>query len=148
MKKLLLLALMSSSAIANSNDPVTQAVNFNSWYVSQIAQDKSPVNDDQKIDNYVTTETLQKLRRTQDPAYDDEEFYEADLFLKAQDIGDDWPQNVSAIAGDTDPVCVNVYIAFGKKQDHIVIDCMVKEKDIWKVQSVANVNFSRNLNNK
>lgn len=146
MKKILILALLTSSAMANSNDPVTQAVKFNSWYVHQIAQDKSPVNDGHEIDNYVTAETLHKLRRTQDPAYNDEEFYEADLFLKAQDIGDDWPQNVSAIAGDTDPVCVNVYIAFGKTQDHIVIDCMVKENDIWKVQSVANVNFSRNLN--
>nr|WP_278435918.1 DUF3828 domain-containing protein [Enterobacter mori] len=67
------------------------------------------------------------------------------LFLKAQDIGDDWPSNVAAIAGDTDPVCVNVYIAFGKKQEHIVIDCMVKENGAWKVQSVSRVEFSRNV---
>jgi hypothetical protein len=56
------------------------------------------------------------------------------MFLKAQYVGDDWPQNVTAIAGDTDPVCVNVYTHLAK-QEHVVIDCMVKENNLWKVQS-------------
>ncbi len=67
------------------------------------------------------------------------------FFLKTQYIGDDCPDNVNAIAGDTDPVCVNVYVAFGKKQKHIVIDCMVKETGLWKVQSVTSRQFTRNL---
>lgn len=145
MKKLLLLLLMASSAIANTSDPVNQAVAFNNWYVNQISQNNFPITDGKDIDKYVTASTMQKLRRTQDPNYDDEVFYDADFFLKAQDIGDDWSGNVSAIAGDTDPVCVNVYVAFGKEQKHIVIDCMVKENGLWKVQSVTRLQFTRNL---
>ncbi|MFW7204315.1 hypothetical protein ACMGGQ_00730 [Enterobacter sp. BNK-13] len=142
---LLLCCLFSFSAMAGHSDPIERAVKFNSWYVNQINKDVFPITDGNEIDKYVTASTMKKLRHAQDPRYADEEFYEADIFLKAQYIGDDWPQNVTAIAGDTDPVCVNVYIAFGKKKDHIVIDCMVKEDNLWKVQSVSAVEFSRNL---
>lgn len=145
MKKLLLFLLMASSAMAKTNDPVNQAIVFNNWYVNQINNNNFPITDGKDIDKYVTASTMQKLRRTQDPNYDDEVFYDADFFLKAQDIGEDWPGNVSAIAGDTDPVCVNVYVAFGKEQKHIVIDCMVKESGFWKVQSVTSLQFIRNL---
>lgn len=142
---LLLLFIFSFSAMAGHSDPIERAVKFNSWYVNQINKDVFPITDGNEIDKYVTASTMKKLRHAQDPRYADEDFYEADIFLKAQYVGDDWPQNVTAIAGDTDPVCVNVYIAFGKKQDHVVIDCMVKENNLWKVQSVSAVEFSRNL---
>ncbi len=66
------------------------------------------------------------------------------MFIKAQGVGDDW-QQITAVASDVDAACEQVYIAFGAKQDHMVIDCMVKERNAWKVQSVANVAFSRNL---
>lgn len=144
---LVLLLLFSCSALANTDDPVQQAIAFNKWYVNQINNDAFPITDNREIDKYVTASTMKKLRHAQDPRYADEEFYDADIFLKAQDIGDDWPDNVTAVAGDSDPVCVNVYIAFGKKQDHLVIDCMVKENGNWKVQSVASVKFWRNLTN-
>ena len=146
MKNILpLLFIFSFSAMADHSDPIEQAIEFNKWYVNQIDKDAFPITDGNEIDKYVTASTLKKLRHAQDPRYADEEFYEADIFLKAQYVGDDWPQNVTAITGDTDPVCVNVYIAFGKKQDHVVIDCMVKENNLWKVQSVSNADFSRNL---
>lgn len=146
MKNILpLLLIFSFSATAGLSDPIERAVKFNSWYVNQINKDAFPITDGNEIDKYVTASTMKKLRHAQDPRYADEDFYEADIFLKAQYVGDDWPQNVTAIAGDTDPVCVNVYIAFGKKQDHVVIDCMVKENNLWKVQSVSAVEFSRNL---
>ena len=144
-KALFILLLGSCSALAHQNDPVQQAVNFNKWYVNQISKDAFPITDSREIDKFVTASTMKKLRHAQDPNYADDDFYDADIFLKAQDIGDDWPSNVAAIAGDTDPVCVNVYIAFGKKLEHIVIDCMVKENGAWKVQSVARVEFSRNV---
>ncbi|ENZ5509954.1 MULTISPECIES: DUF3828 domain-containing protein [Enterobacter cloacae complex] len=146
MKNILpLLLIFSFYATAGLSDPIERAVKFNSWYVNQINKDIFPITDGNEIDKYVTASTMKKLRHAQDPRYADEEFYEADIFLKAQYVGDDWPQNVTAIAGDTDPVCVNVYIAFGKKKGHIVIDCMVKEDNLWKVQSVSAVEFSRNL---
>lgn len=146
MKKLLPLIFIATSAFAQTNDPVRQAVDFNKWYVSQIANDVFPITDSPMIDKYVTASTMKKLRRTQEPDYNDDPFYDADIFTKSQDIGDDWPANVTAIAGDTDPVCVNIYVAFGKKKDHIVIDCMVKEDGLWKVQSVASHEFTENLN--
>ncbi|EHA5652591.1 DUF3828 domain-containing protein [Salmonella enterica] len=144
MKKLLLLLLIATSAIADSSDPVSQAVAFNKWYVAQIDKNNFPITDGRVIDKYVTATTMQKLRRTQAPDYDGV-FYSADFFLKAQDISEDWPGHVTAIAGDTDPICVNVYVAFGEKQSHIVSDCMVKEDGSWKVQSVTSLQFTRNL---
>ena len=45
----------------------------------------------------------------------------------------------------TMPACMQVYISFGKKRDHTVIDCMVKEDGVWKVESVASMNISDNL---
>ncbi|HHJ4360717.1 hypothetical protein [Citrobacter freundii] len=116
MKKLLLLLLVASSAMANNtNDPVNQAVAFNKWYVNQINNNNFPITDGKDIDKYVTASTMQKLRRTQDPKYDDEVFYSADFFLKSQYIGDDWTENVAISSYDWDPVCVNVNITFGKK---------------------------------
>lgn len=146
MKKLLLLVFIAASAMAQTNDPVTQAVVFNKWYVKQIDEDKFPITDSHEIDKYVTASTMKKLHRTQESDYNDDPFYDADIFTKSQYNGDDWAANVTAIAGDTDPVCVNIYIAFGKKKDHIVIDCMVKEGGSWKVQSVASHEFTENLN--
>ena len=138
MKKLLLLLLVTSSAMANNtNDPVNQAVAFNKWYVNQINNNNFPITDGKDIDKYVTASTMQKLRRTQDPNYDDEVFYSSDFFLKSQYIGDDWTENVAISSYDWDPVCVNVNITFGKKNPHTVIDCMVNENGEWKVQSVA-----------
>lgn len=148
MKKILiLLCMLSSAVIAKQPGPVDRAVEFNKWYVSQIAKDIYPIMDGKEIDKFVTASTMKKLRHTQDPGYGEESdvFYDADLFLKAQDIRDDWPTNVAAIAVDTDPVCVNVYIAFGKKQDHVVIDCIVKENGSWKVQSVSAAQYTRNV---
>lgn len=145
---LLAFCLLSSVAFAGQSDAIDRAVEFNRWYVSQIAKDVFPITDGHEIDKFVTASTMKKLRHTQDPGYGEDEsnvFYDADLFLKAQDIGDDWPKNINAVAGDSDPVCINVYVAFGKKQDHIVIDCMIKENGAWKVQSVAAVEFSKNL---
>lgn len=148
MKKILfLLCILSAAVSAKQPGPVDQAVAFNKWYVGQIAKDIYPIRDGREIEKYVTASTIKKLRHTQDPGYGEESdlFYDADLFLKAQDIRDDWPANVTAIAVDTDPVCVNVYIAFGKKQDHVVIDCLVKENGAWKVQSVTAAQYTRNV---
>lgn len=148
MKKILLLLCMVS-AVANAKPlgPAEQAVKFNKWYVSQIAKDIYPILDGNEIDKFVTASTMKKLRHTQDPGYGEESdvFYDADLFLKAQDIRDDWSANVAAIAVDSDPVCVNVYIAFGKKQEHVVVDCMAKENGAWKVQSVTAAQYTRNV---
>lgn len=142
MKKLLLLIFIAASAIAQDSDPEKQAVAFNKWYVKQINEDKFPITDSHEIDKYVTASTMKKLRRTQEANYSDDPFYDADIFTKSQYIGDDWADFVTVVAGDTDPVCVNVYIEFGKKKKHTVIDCMVKEDGFWKVQSVAARDFN------
>lgn len=148
MKSLLAIVLLwPLVSLAAANDvpaPVTAAVQFNQWYIAQIARGKAPLTDYAGLSRYVTADTLQKLKAQAalDPnVYD---VPDVDMFIKAQSVGDDW-QQIAAVASDVDAACNNVYIAFGKKQDHIVIDCMVKEGNAWKVQSVANVAFSRNL---
>ncbi|EOW6646115.1 DUF3828 domain-containing protein [Cronobacter muytjensii] len=148
MKSLLAIVLLwPLVSLAAANDvpaPVTAAVQFNQWYIAQIARGKAPLTDYAGLSRYVTADTLQKLKAQAalDPnVYD---VPDVDMFIKAQSVGDDW-QQIAAVASDADAACNNVYIAFGKKQDHIVIDCMVKEGNAWKVQSVANVAFSRNL---
>jgi len=136
----------SSFVIAGQNSDLAavRAAEFNRWYIGQINADKYPITDSSDIEQYVTRSTLKKLRQTQETGYSGE-FYEADIFTKSQYIGDDWQDNVKAVGGDTDPVCVNVYIEFGKKEPHTVIDCMTLEDGRWKVQSVASLDFSRNL---
>ncbi|CCJ76279.1 FIG00554286: hypothetical protein [Cronobacter muytjensii 530] len=148
MKSLLAIVLLwPLVSLAAANDvpaPVTAAVQFNQWYIAQIARGKAPLTDYAGLSRYVTADTLQKLKAQAalDPnVYD---VPDVDMFIKAQSVGDDW-QQIAAVASDVDAACNNVYIAFGKKQDHIVVDCMVKEGNAWKVQSVANVAFSRNL---
>jgi hypothetical protein len=145
MKKIILLAIMLVGVAhaeldpTGTGEPQRTALKFNKWYISQVIKDAFPITDSHEIDKYVTTDTLKKLRHAQDPRYADDEFYDADFFLKAQDIADDWPQNIKIISSDYDPVCTQVYVLFnGKDWKHTVIDCMVKENGIWKVQSVAN----------
>jgi hypothetical protein len=141
MKRILFLLLISTTAVAASDDETafTRAKQFNVWYLEQINADKYPITDGHKIDNYVTVSTLKKLRHAQDPKYSDSEFYDADFFTKSQYIADDWATNVKVITSDSDPVCLNVYVAYGVKYEHVVIDCMVKENGLWKIQSVAGI---------
>ena len=138
MKKIAVLFIFSTtvSAADDMQIPMQRSLEFNRWYVMQVNSDRYPI-DGKEIDKYVTVSTMKKLRHAQDPCYADDEFYEADFFTKSQYIGDDWSQNVVIASYDSDPVCVNVNITFGKKNPHTVIDCMVKEDGVWKVQSVA-----------
>ncbi|EIV2971237.1 DUF3828 domain-containing protein [Cronobacter sakazakii] len=140
----LLWPLVSQAAPAGLPASVRAAVQFNQWYVAALSQGKAPLSDYAGLSRYVTSGTLQKLKAQ--AALDPNEYDvpDVDMFIKAQGVGDDW-QQIAAVASDVDAACEQVYIAFGEKQDHMVIDCMVKEGNAWKVQSVANVAFSRNL---
>ncbi|EOW6735502.1 hypothetical protein ACOZ0S_003021 [Cronobacter dublinensis] len=140
----LLWPLVSLAAANDVPAPVTAAVQFNQWYIAQIARGKAPLTDYAGLSPYVTAGTLQKRKAQAALDPNDDDVPDVDMFIKAQGVGDDW-QQITAVASDADAACNNVYIAFGKKQDHIVIDCMVEEGNVWKVQSVANVEFSRNL---
>ncbi|HCJ6375868.1 DUF3828 domain-containing protein [Citrobacter sp. RHBSTW-00671] len=146
MKKLLILIFISFATFAAVDDktPIARAFEFNKWYINQINKDIYPISSGHEIDSFVTSDTMKKLRHAQDPKYADDEFYDADFFIKAQYIGDDWPTNVTVVSSDYDPVCVNVYVSFGKKQDHTVVDCMVQENGIWKVQSVVGYEIYHN----
>lgn len=66
------------------------------------------------------------------------------MFIKSQSFDDGW-QQIEIVSPDLDPVCLQVYVSFGAKQDHTIIDCMVKENGIWKVQSVAGQEILRNV---
>ncbi|MGG7522075.1 DUF3828 domain-containing protein [bacterium BS0013] len=137
--------LITYSACAGYSDNAAKAaLNFNKWYIAQYAENKFPITDNPEINKYVTASTMKKLRHAQDPRFADEEFYDADFFLKSQDIEEDWADNVTVVSSEYDPVCTNIYVSFGKKEEYTVIDCMVKEKGIWKIQSVSGQAIQRN----
>lgn len=148
MKALLIfILLITSTAHAGYSDNAAKAaLRFNKWYIAQYVAEKFPITDNAEIDKYVTSDTLKKLRHAQDPRFADDEFYDADFFLKSQDIEKDWAKNVTVVSSEYDPVCTNIYVSFGKKEEYTVIDCMVKEKGIWKVQSVSRQEILRNEN--
>jgi len=144
---LIFILLLTSAAHAEDSDNAAKtALRFNKWYISQYAANNFPIMDNAKIEEYVTADTMKKLRHAQDPRFADDEFYDADFFLKAQDIEEDWAENVTVVSSEYDPVCTNIYVSFGKNQEYTVIDCMVKETGIWKVQSVSRQEILRNEN--
>lgn len=148
MKKGLALLLMAPAFAIASGDydqPVKQALEFNKWYLQQISDYKDPLTDSKEIDKYVTASTLKKLRGA---IGNDAEYYDADFFIRSQDYSDDWANNVTVVSSDYDPVCLNIYVSYGKAQDHTVIDCMVKEDGTWKIQSVAGQAILKNENAK
>lgn len=137
---------IGNSALASSASEIEQpqkiALQFNAWYLKQVSQEKYPIQSGDDLQRFITIETLKKLRLAdQEEKKTGDSLYDADFFIKAQYIGDDWANNITVVSSDYDPVCTNVYIAFGKTRDHTVIDCMVKEDGAWKVQSVAAQDF-------
>ncbi|WP_152081213.1 DUF3828 domain-containing protein [Enterobacter oligotrophicus] len=147
MKKILLTALLlpSLASAAQKFPPeATAALKFNRWYISQIMSGKEPLTDYAALSRYVTRGTISKLRAMDKLDPNEYDAPDADMFIKSQGYEDDWG-TVSARALDYDAACVQVYISFGKKRDHTVIDCMVKEDEVWKIQSVAGAEIMDNL---
>lgn len=147
MKKIILAALLMP-ALSNAAQPLppeaVAALQFNKWYISQIMSGKEPLTDYDTLSHYVTNETIGKLKALDKLNPDEYDVPDIDMFIKAQGYEDDWG-SVRARALDYDAACMQVYISFGKKREHTVIDCMVKEDGRWKVQSVAGVDISDNL---
>ncbi len=141
MKALSLVLLLVSSSVLADSYPVDQARHqaliFNKWYINQISQSKYPITDGHEIDKYVATDTLKKLRH---PNVDGEEDYGSDFFY-VPGIMTTTGQIMNVIQSDYDPVCTNVYVAFGKAKKHVVVDCMIKESGTWKIQSVTNLDI-------
>lgn len=148
MKPLILASLLLASCPVMAASPVgpeAAALKFNQWYISQLIQDKNPLTDYSGLNPYVTTSTIAAIKNIYSADSNEIDVPDADMFIKAQDFGSDW-QQVSVISSEYDPVCTQIYVAFGAKQEHTVIDCMVMENGKWKVQSVAGQKISRNIN--
>lgn len=134
---LLLLFAVSPFAIADSTDaPGLAALKFNQWYIAQLNQDKAPVLNPDIMNDYVASETIAAIKEMYSGDSNEKDMPDADMFIKAQDWNEDWDQ-ITVLHSDFDAVCTNVYIAFGKKQDHVVADCLVQEKGKWKVHSAT-----------
>lgn len=135
---LTMLLLTPTLATAKLSPPEEAALKFNRWYIKQLMDDKLPMNNYDKLAKYVATDTINALKSLYDADDDGNKDYpDADMFIKAQDFGDDW-NKITIVDGDYDPVCTHVYIAFGQKKDHIVADCMVQDDaGNWKVRSVT-----------
>lgn len=150
MKKIILAALLLPplAYAAQTLPPEAKAaLQFNKWYISQIMTGKEPLTDYDALSQYVSRDTISKLKAMDKLDPNEYDVPDVDMFIKAQGYEDDWG-TVIARAIDYDAVCMQVYISFGKKRDHTVIDCMVKEDGAWKVQSVASMDISDNLNAK
>ncbi|WP_407437410.1 DUF3828 domain-containing protein [Lelliottia sp.] len=149
MKKLMLAALFLPaivSAAQKLSPEASAALQFNKWYISQIMSGKEPLTDYAALSRYVTHETISRLKAMDKLDPNEYDVPDVDMFIKAQGYEDDWG-TVNVRALDYDAACMQVYISFGKKRDHTVIDCMVKEDGAWKVQSVASMDISDNLQN-
>lgn len=150
MRKIILTALLLpliASAAGKLPPEVDAALQFNKWYISQIMSDKQPEADYAALGKYVTRDTIHKLEAMDKLDPNEYDVPDVDMFIKSQDYYDDWDV-VSAVGLDFDAACMQVYISFGKKKDHTVIDCMVKEDGTWKIQSVAGADVPDNLSTK
>ncbi|MFY7058210.1 hypothetical protein ACOT0M_17650, partial [Enterobacter cloacae complex sp. ZZL001] len=83
-----------------------------------------------------TSGTIAAIKEMYSGDSNDKDMPDADMFIKAQDWDDDWNQ-ITVLHSDFDAVCTNVYVAFGKKQDHVIADCLVEEQGKWKVRSAT-----------
>lgn len=139
MKLLLISSLIfctSTYAATPTAGPEEAALKFNHWYVEQLMIEKNPLADYSGLKPYVTSSTIDALKKSNAVDPNTEDVPDSDMFIKAQDYSEDW-QHIEIVSSDFDPVCTQVYVSFGTKKPHTVIDCMVKEDGIWKVQSVA-----------
>ncbi|MBA7854358.1 DUF3828 domain-containing protein [Enterobacter sp. RHBSTW-00901] len=147
MKKIIITAMFIPSLTSATQDVTPEALaalHFNQWYISQIIAGKAPLTDYPALSRYITRETIGKLKAMNKLDPNKNDLPDADMFIKAQGYEDDW-KTVNVVAQDYDAACMQVYVSFGKKKDHTVIDCMVKEDGTWKVQSVANQGIPDNV---
>lgn len=107
------------------------ALTFNQWYIAQLNQDKPPVLNPDIMNDYVTSETVAAIKAMYSGDSNEKDMPDADMFIKSQDWNEDWDQ-ITVLHSDFDAVCTNVYLAFGKTQDHVVADCLVQEKENGK----------------
>lgn len=132
-----LLFILSSLAGAETTyAPGLVALKFNQWYIAQLDQNKPPVPNPDIMNEYVASGTIAAIKEMYSGDSNDKDMPDADMFIKAQDWDDDWNQ-ITVLHSDFDAVCTNVYVAFGKKQDHVIADCLVKEQGKWKVRSAT-----------
>ncbi|MFZ5272625.1 MULTISPECIES: DUF3828 domain-containing protein [Enterobacter] len=132
-----LLFALSPFAVADNIYALGQAaLKFNQWYIAQLDQNKPPVLNPDIMNNYVAAETIAAIKEMYSGDSNEKDMPDADMFIKSQDWDEDWDQ-ITVLHSDFDAVCTNVYIAFGKKQDHVVADCLVQEKGVWKVRSAT-----------
>ncbi len=139
MRKLLLpLLLMSPLAFSApiSTKPELAALKFNEWYIAQLKADKAPLSNMSSLIPYIAKDTLRAMKELYSGDSNDKELPDSDMFIKSQDIDDDW-NHVEVLMSDVDVACANVYVSFGKKKDHVIADCMVQESGKWKVRNAT-----------
>lgn len=134
---LLFLILLSPLSFAETlYEPDVTALKFNQWYIAQMNQNNPPVLDPDSLHDYVASGTIAAIKELYSGDSNEKDMPDADMFIKSQDWDEDWDQ-IKVLYSDFDAVCTNVYVAFGKKQDHVVADCLVQENGKWKVRSAT-----------
>lgn len=134
---LLFLILLSPLSFAETlYEPDVTALEFNQWYIAQLNLNNPPVLDPDSLHDYVASGTIVAIKELYSGDSNEKDMPDADMFLKSQDWDEDWDQ-IKVLYSDFDAVCTTVYVAFGKKQDHVVADCLVQENGKWKVRSAT-----------
>ncbi|EFC56749.1 TPA: DUF3828 domain-containing protein [Enterobacter cancerogenus] len=134
---LLFLILLSPLSFAEIlYEPDVTALKFNQWYIAQMNLNNPPVLDPDSLHDYVASGTIAAIKELYSGDSNEKDMPDADMFLKSQDWDEDWDQ-IKVLYSDFDAVCTNVYVAFGKKQNHVVADCLVQENGKWKVRSAT-----------
>ncbi|QWZ47821.1 DUF3828 domain-containing protein [Enterobacter bugandensis] len=131
-----LLALSPLAVAESANAPGLAALKFNQWYMAQLNEDKPPVLNPDIMNEYVASGTINAIKEMYSGESNEKDMPDTDMFIKSQDWDEDWNQ-ITILHSDFDAVCTTVYIAFGKKQDHVVADCLIEEQGKWKVRSAT-----------
>lgn len=123
-------AFAASAQSTKSPEAVLKA--FYSWYIRDVQAMKIPIDDDKKmLRKYVSGETLRWIDSLSRSGT-----YDADYFLKSQDVLDDWPDHVAVsdieIHGQTAAEKVFIGAARNLKLDVF----MTRDGGTWKIRMV------------
>lgn len=128
----------ANAASASCASPEKTTSDFYHWYLHELNQDKYPLTstaakDKQNLNQWVSPELLQQLGKSLS-----ENDLDAEYFTDAQDIFDDWVNNVSVQKGEVAGHHANVDLTLGvtkiKRDYDITLD---DSHGCWKIDQVT-----------
>lgn len=130
------MALLGASAMAASvhstKSPEAVLTAFYSWYIRDVQAMKIPIDDDRKtLKKYVSNETLRWIDSLSRAGT-----YDADYFLKSQDVLDDWPDHVAVSGIEIHGQTAAAKVAIGAAKNQKLDVFMTIDGGKWKIRMV------------